>query len=222
MMTVVHAHKGAQMYVTKFTGFEAHSSMTHLGVSAIHFAGEFVHYLNTRAGRARRAKAPPTSEFMPAGADLQRRHHRRRHRGQHPGARVRGAVGLSRAARPSRSRRWASARWQWLKDELLPKMKAKHPAAAIDTVLRSSTAGLLAGGQRGGQGAGRQLVGLQHRGQRGLRHRGRHLPQDARRADRGLRPGRHRPGAPAQRVHPRLADHACEGFMRRMVEWASQ
>ena len=47
MMTVVHAHKGAQMYVTKFTGFEAHSSMTHLGVSAIHFAGEFVHYLNT-------------------------------------------------------------------------------------------------------------------------------------------------------------------------------
>jgi len=47
MMTVVHAHKGSQSYVTKFTGFEAHSSMTHLGVSAIHFAGEFIHYLNT-------------------------------------------------------------------------------------------------------------------------------------------------------------------------------
>ena len=47
MMTVVHAHKGVCMYVTKFTGFEAHSSMTHLGVSAVHFAGEFVHYLNT-------------------------------------------------------------------------------------------------------------------------------------------------------------------------------
>jgi acetylornithine deacetylase len=46
MMTVVHAHKGAQIYITKFTGFEAHSSMTHLGVSAIHFAGEFIHWLN--------------------------------------------------------------------------------------------------------------------------------------------------------------------------------
>ena len=46
MMTVVHAHKGAQIYITKFTGFEAHSSMTHLGVSAIHFAGDFIHWLN--------------------------------------------------------------------------------------------------------------------------------------------------------------------------------
>ena len=30
----------------QFTGFEAHSSMTHLGVSAIHFAGDFIHWLN--------------------------------------------------------------------------------------------------------------------------------------------------------------------------------
>ena len=29
-----------------FTGVEAHSSMTHLGVSAIHFAGDFIHWLN--------------------------------------------------------------------------------------------------------------------------------------------------------------------------------
>ena len=76
MMTVVHAHKGAQIYVTKFTGFEAHSSMTHLGVSAIHFAGEFVHYLNqvqdeldakapndqrVHAGRPRPSMSAPSS-----------------------------------------------------------------------------------------------------------------------------------------------------------------
>ncbi len=67
MMTVVHAHKGSQSYVTKFTGFEAHSSMTHLGVSAIHFAGEFVHYLNT-VQEELEAAAPKNSEFMPAAA----------------------------------------------------------------------------------------------------------------------------------------------------------
>ena len=64
MMTVVHAHKGAQMYVTKFTGFEAHSSMTHLGVSAIHFAGEFVHYLNTVQDELDK-QFPPTSRRRP-------------------------------------------------------------------------------------------------------------------------------------------------------------
>ena len=67
MMTVVHAHKGSQSYVTKFTGFEAHSSMTHLGVSAIHFAGEFVHYLN-QVQEELEAAAPKKSEFMPAAA----------------------------------------------------------------------------------------------------------------------------------------------------------
>jgi acetylornithine deacetylase len=46
MMTVVNAHNGGRAFVTSFSGVEAHSSMTHLGVSAIHFAGEFIHFLN--------------------------------------------------------------------------------------------------------------------------------------------------------------------------------
>jgi len=46
MMSVVNAQNaGGGLYAT-FTGVEAHSSMTHLGVSAIHFAGEFIHWLN--------------------------------------------------------------------------------------------------------------------------------------------------------------------------------
>src|SRR5258708_39521214 len=47
MMTVVHAHKGARIYVTRITDFEAHSSMTHLGVSGSTVAAEFCHQLNT-------------------------------------------------------------------------------------------------------------------------------------------------------------------------------
>jgi acetylornithine deacetylase len=46
MMGVVNAQNWGGSLVTTFTGFEAHSSMTHLGVSAVHFAGEFIHFLN--------------------------------------------------------------------------------------------------------------------------------------------------------------------------------
>jgi acetylornithine deacetylase len=137
MMTVVHAHKGAQVYVTKFTGFEAHSSMTHLGVSAIHFAGEFVHYLNT-VGDELEAKAPKNSEFMPPMATF------------NVGTIVGGTAGniLARECEvlwgyrelPSEPiDRLGKQAMEWLETVLLPKMKAKHPAAAIGTVLRSST-----------------------------------------------------------------------------------
>ncbi len=44
-----------------------------------------------------------------------------------------------------------------MKEELLPKAKAKHPAAPIATELRSSTPTLLARGQRRNQDPGRQL-----------------------------------------------------------------
>ena len=46
MMGVVNAENAGGGIIATFTGFEAHSSMTHLGVSAIHFAGDFIHWLN--------------------------------------------------------------------------------------------------------------------------------------------------------------------------------
>jgi len=137
MMTVVHAHKGAQIYITKFTGFEAHSSMTHLGVSAIHFAGEFIHYLN-QVQEELEAKAPKDSEFMPAAATF------------NVGTIVGGTAGniLARECEvlwgyrelPGQPIDGIGKRAiEWLETELLPRMKAKHPAAMIGTVLRSST-----------------------------------------------------------------------------------
>ena len=137
MMTVVHAHKGSQSYVTKFTGFEAHSSMTHLGVSAIHFAGEFIHYLN-QVQEELEAKASKDSEFTPAAATF------------NVGTIVGGTAGniLARECEvlwgyrelPTRPIEELGERAKkWLAEELLPKMKAKHPAAAIETELRSST-----------------------------------------------------------------------------------
>ncbi|MBS0519036.1 MAG: acetylornithine deacetylase, partial [Proteobacteria bacterium] len=46
MMSVVNAQNAGGGIIATFTGVEAHSSMTHLGVSAIHFAGDFIHWLN--------------------------------------------------------------------------------------------------------------------------------------------------------------------------------
>jgi acetylornithine deacetylase len=46
MMGTVRGHKGQNSYEVVFTGFEAHSSMTHLGVSAVHFAGELIAFIN--------------------------------------------------------------------------------------------------------------------------------------------------------------------------------
>ena len=46
MMSVVNAQNWGGGLVATFSGVEAHSSMTHLGVSAVHFAGDFIHWLN--------------------------------------------------------------------------------------------------------------------------------------------------------------------------------
>jgi len=46
MMGVVNTQNAGGDLTATFTGVEAHSSMTHLGVSAIHFAGDFIHWLN--------------------------------------------------------------------------------------------------------------------------------------------------------------------------------
>lgn len=218
MMTVVHAHKGSQSYVTKFTGFEAHSSMTHLGVSAIHFAGEFVHHLNTVQDELE-AAAPKNSEFMPAAATF------------NVGTIVGGTAGniLARECEvlwgyrelPTQPiEKLGEQAKLWLKDVLLPKMKAKHPAAAIDTVLRASTpafspegneeAKTLAGSWSGSNTIGAVVYGTEA----GIFRKALGVPTVV-----------CGPGDIAQAHQPNefiLASQieACEGFMNRMTEWA--
>ena len=218
MMTVVHAHKGAQIYITKFTGFEAHSSMTHLGVSAVHFAGEFIHYLN-QVQEELEAAAPRQSEFMPAAATF------------NVGTITGGTAGniLARECEvlwgyrelPTEPIEKLGERAKaWLKDELLPRMKAKHPAASIETVLRSSTpafspegnedAKALAANWSGSNTVGSVVYGTEA----GIFKKTLGVPTVV-----------CGPGDIAQAHQPNeflLASQidACEGFMRRMVEWA--
>ena len=140
MMTVVHAHKGAQMYVTKFTGFEAHSSMTHLGVSAIHFAGEFIHWLNVLQEELAARKDAKTDTIP-------------NHTTINVGVINGGTAGNILA-------RECTLNWgyrtlphgdstevqrraeQYIAELLLPKMKAKHPDADITLRRRSFVPGL--------------------------------------------------------------------------------
>ena len=218
MMTVVHAHKGSQSYVTNFTGFEAHSSMTHLGVSAIHFAGEFVHYLNT-VQEELEAAAPRNSEFMPAAATF------------NVGTIIGGTAGniLARECEvlwgyrelPTRPIEELGERAKkWLKEELLPKMKAKHPAAGIETELRASTPAFSPEGNDeakalAGSWSGSNTVGsVVYATEAGIFRKAMGVPT--------VLCG---PGDIAQAHQPNeflLASQveACEGFMRRMVEWA--
>jgi acetylornithine deacetylase len=220
MMTVVHAHKGSQSYVTKFTGSEAHSSMTHLGVSAIHFAGEFVHYLNT-VQEELEAAAPKKSEFMPAAATF------------NVGTIIGGTAGniLARECDvlwgyrelPSQPIEKLGERAKaWLENELLPRMKAKHPAAAITTELRASTpafspqgndeAKKLAAAWSGSNDAGSVVYATEA----GIFQKTMGVPTVV-----------CGPGDIAQAHQPNeflLASQigTCEVFMRRMVEWASR
>jgi acetylornithine deacetylase len=141
MMGVVSAQNAGGGIITTFTGFEAHSSMTHLGVSAIHFAGDFIHWLNELqvelAGRKR-----TDIDTVPGHTTI------------NVGVVNGGTAGniLARECTLNWGYRtlpgddpWEVQRRaeKYIADLLLPKMKAKHPDANITMKRRSFVPGLL-------------------------------------------------------------------------------
>jgi acetylornithine deacetylase len=141
MMGVVNAQNAGGGIVATFTGVEAHSSMTHLGVSAIHFAGDFIHWLNELqvelAGRRH-----PHLDTVPNHTTI------------NVGVVAGGTAGniLARECTlnwgyrtlpgddPWEVQRRAEA---YIADLLLPRMKARHPDASITLRRRSFVPGLL-------------------------------------------------------------------------------
>jgi len=63
-MEVVHGHKGITSYIVTVTGHEAHSSLTHLGLSANMMAVRLMHSLSELARRLER-EGNPASPFVP-------------------------------------------------------------------------------------------------------------------------------------------------------------
>ncbi|KSB88960.1 acetylornithine deacetylase [Caulobacter vibrioides] len=68
-MVAVQAHKGIASYWVTVTGREAHSSLTHLGVSANMVAVKLMNHLVELSERLER-QADPASPFLPKGATL--------------------------------------------------------------------------------------------------------------------------------------------------------
>lgn len=141
MMGVVNAQNAGGGIIATFTGVEAHSSMTHLGVNAIHFAGDFIHWLNELqvelAGRKR-----TDIDTVPGHTTI------------NVGIVTGGTAGniLARECTlnwgyrtlpgddPWEVQRRAEA---YVAELLLPKMKARHPDADIQMKRRSFVPGLL-------------------------------------------------------------------------------
>ena len=70
MMEVVDAHKGIAVYRTHFRGVPAHSSATHVGVSATHAAGRFVAFLDDMFEEYQ-TRARPDLGFVPPYTTIQ-------------------------------------------------------------------------------------------------------------------------------------------------------
>ena len=63
-MQVVNAHKGCYGVNTTFTGLEAHSSATHVGVNAVAYAAEAIMFLQ-QMGEELKARTPEDDRFNP-------------------------------------------------------------------------------------------------------------------------------------------------------------
>ncbi|HTG23619.1 MAG TPA: acetylornithine deacetylase, partial [Reyranella sp.] len=141
MMGVVNAQNAGGGIVATFTGVEAHSSTTHLGVSAIHFAGDFIHWLNELQVELAQRKRTDI-DTVPGHTTI------------NVGI-VNGGTAANILARectlnwgyrtlpgddPWEVQRRAE---QYVAELLLPKMKAKHPDANITIKRRSFVPSLL-------------------------------------------------------------------------------
>lgn len=69
-MEVVDAHKGIAVFQTAFRGVPAHSSATHIGVSATHAAGRFVAFLDDMFEEYQ-SRARPDLGFVPPYTTIQ-------------------------------------------------------------------------------------------------------------------------------------------------------
>jgi acetylornithine deacetylase len=141
MMGVVNAQNAGGGINATFTGFEAHSSMTHLGVSAIHFAGDFIHWLNELQVELAQRKHPHL-DTVPNHTTI------------NVGIITGGTAGniLARECTLNWGYRTLPGDDPWevqrraesyIAELLLPKMKAKHPDANITLKRRSFVPGLL-------------------------------------------------------------------------------
>jgi acetylornithine deacetylase len=219
MMGVVNAQNAGGGIVATFTGVEAHSSMTHLGVSAIHFAGDFIHWLNELQDELA-ARQRTDIDTVPGHTTI------------NVGIVTGGTAGniLARECTLNWGYRtlpgddpWEVQRRaeQYVAELLLPRMRSRHPDADITLRRRSFVPGLLP--QENEEAAG---LALQWTG--GNRTYGVPYGTEAGifRAQ-GIQTVICGPGDIAQAHQPdefvaRAQMDACDSFLGRMIGWAER
>ncbi|MGA0190354.1 MAG: acetylornithine deacetylase, partial [bacterium] len=137
MMEAVTAHKGIGAFRTVVTGYEAHSSQTHRGVSAVMNAAKLINWLSEREARFRDA-TPTNNGFLP--------HHTTVHSGV-----VHGGTALNIISRqceflwdvrviPGENALSVFEEFQaFCQEVILPKMQAVHQDADIQTTILADT-----------------------------------------------------------------------------------
>lgn len=142
MMAVVNSQNAGGGLIATFRGVEAHSSMTHLGVSAVHFAGDFIHWLNELQDELAQRKRTDI-DTVPGHTTI------------NVGI-VTGGTATNILARECilnwgyrtlpGDDAWEVQRRaeQYVAELLLPKMRARHPDADITLRRRSFVPGLMA------------------------------------------------------------------------------
>ena len=137
MMEAVTAHKGISAFRTVVTGYEAHSSQTHRGVSAVMNAAKLINWLSEREVRFRDA-TPTNNGFLP--------HHTTVHSGV-----VHGGTALNIISRqceflwdvrviPGENALSVFEEFQaFCQEVILPKMQAVHQDADIQTTILADT-----------------------------------------------------------------------------------
>jgi len=138
-MKVVNAHKGACRFRTEITGHEAHSSCTHLGVSAILVAGEMLAEIG-RIEREYKKRGDPSGRFNPPYTSIQV-------------GLIEGGIANNIIPRdcsfdwetrmlPNHDLQELVDRINNFADSLEPEMKAISPAAGIKTTVENAIPGL--------------------------------------------------------------------------------
>ena len=140
MMKIIEGHKGCCEYTTSFTGLEGHGSMPEHGVNAVEYAARFVMRL-LEIGEDLRARAPEDSRFEPPWSTIQI--------GRMAGGIARNIIAGSCAVEwELRNINTADFDFSheriraFVETELLPRMRAVYPDAAIITETIGEVAGL--------------------------------------------------------------------------------
>ena len=140
MMKIIEGHKGCCEYTTSFTGLEGHGSMPEHGVNAAEYAARFVMRL-LEIGEDLRARAPEDSRFEPPWSTIQI--------GRMAGGIARNIIAGSCAVEwELRNINTADFDFSheriraFVETDLLPRMRAVYPDAAIITETIGEVAGL--------------------------------------------------------------------------------